>query len=193
MVEFDYRLFLRVNDFAESTGWLHPFASVYANYGIVLFAALLIYGWWWARKSGDPGTIVKSLWAGIATLLAVGINQPVVAYFHRERPYDHFQNILVLAHRTTDPSFPSDHSTMAASAAVGLLILNRRLGVVAVVATLLMCLARVYIAAHFPGDVIAGVAEGAAVAFVGYFVVRRILETIVLRLMNTPLKPILAR
>ena len=45
-------LFLTVNGFARSTPWLHGPLGVYAGYGLVLFAGLLIVGWWIARRDG---------------------------------------------------------------------------------------------------------------------------------------------
>lgn len=37
-------LYLRINDFARSTGWLHGPVTAWAKYGIVLFALLLVIG-----------------------------------------------------------------------------------------------------------------------------------------------------
>jgi hypothetical protein len=45
-------LFGQVNDFARSTGWLHAPMLAYATYGVVLFAGLLLAGWWIARDRG---------------------------------------------------------------------------------------------------------------------------------------------
>ena len=86
---------------------------------------------------------------------------------------DDVPGILVLANRSTDPSFPSDHATMAGAAAVGLWIVNRRLGIVAAAAALLMAITRVYIAAHYPGDVLAGLLLGAIVAIGTWLLLRR--------------------
>ena len=49
LAEGDTGDFLQVNDFAQHTNWLHPAAVAFANYGIVLFAVLLLAGWWLAR------------------------------------------------------------------------------------------------------------------------------------------------
>lgn len=71
--------------------------------------------------------------------------------------------MLVLVHRSVDASFPSDHATMAGATAAGLLLLDRRLGVTAAVDAALMAFARVYVGAHFPVDVVAGLAVGLVV------------------------------
>ena len=98
--------------------------------------------------------------AGAATLLAVGINQPIVNAVHEARPYTDHPGVLVLATRSADFSFPSDHAVMAGAVAVGLVFVSRRLAALAGVAALAMAFARVYIAAHYPADVAVGLAAG---------------------------------
>ena len=62
---------------------------------------------------------------------------------------------------------------MGGAVAAGLLLVNRRLGLLACLAAALMAVARVYIAAHYPWDVLAGVAFGASVALLGWLLLRR--------------------
>ncbi|CAM3942171.1 phosphatase PAP2 family protein [Smaragdicoccus niigatensis] len=180
-----------INDFARETPWLHTIAYDFATYGVVLFGALLIAGWWIARRDSDPARMAAALWAGAGTLIAVGINQPLVAAFHEARPYTSIPGLLVLAHRSTDPSFPSDHATMAGAAAAGLLLFAPKLGKIAAGTALVMAAARVYIAAHYPHDVVAGLTLGAVVAVVGWYLVRKPLTRLVERLSETPVRPLL--
>ena len=67
-------LFLSVNDFARSTPWLQGPATLVAGYGLVVFAALLLAGWWIARRDGDPIRMAAAVWAPLGTLLAVAVN-----------------------------------------------------------------------------------------------------------------------
>ncbi|MGW7685196.1 phosphatase PAP2 family protein [Kribbella sp. NPDC054772] len=186
-------LFGQVNAFARATPWLHAPAQAFAAYGVVLFAALLLAGWWIARRSGRMVGVAAALCAGGATLLAVAVNQPIVHAVHEARPYASLQNILVLANRSTDPSFPSDHATMAGAAAAGLWIVDRRLGIVAATAAVLMAGTRVYIAAHYPGDVLAGLLLGAIVAIGTWLLLRRTLTRLVTAAAGTRLRPVLVR
>jgi membrane-associated phospholipid phosphatase len=186
LLDLSTTLFLRVNDFARTTPWLHAPAVAYAKYGLVVFAALLLVGVWQRRSSGDR-ELAAAVWAGLGTLLAVAVNQPVAALVAERRPYAAHPGVLVLVDRSTDWSFPSDHSVMAGAAAVGLLLVSRRLGAVAAVAALLMAAVRVYVGAHYPDDVVAGLALGAIVAGVGWLVVARPLTWLVHRGRALPL------
>jgi membrane-associated phospholipid phosphatase len=182
---FDDRLLLDANDIARHTGWLHPLVTAYASYGIVLFAVLLVSALVAARGARSR-TLAAAAWAAVATLLAVGLNQPVGSAVGEGRPYAHFPHLLVLATRTSDFSFPSDHAVMAGAAATGLLIVSRTLGLVAAVLAVVMAVARVYIAAHYPWDVVAGLALGAAVAGLGWLLLRVPLTAMATWLRNRP-------
>ncbi|MFJ9779048.1 phosphatase PAP2 family protein [Amycolatopsis sp. NPDC101161] len=187
----DTQLFLLINDFVRTTPWLHTIVSTYATYGLVLFAALLLAGWWSARRQANPVRVAAALWAPLGMLLALGVNQPLSALVGEPRPYTTLPNIVVLAQRSLDPSFPSDHAVMAGAVAAGLFLVDRRLGVLAALAAAVMAFSRVYIAAHYPQDVVAGLVVGAAVSLAGFWLVRRVLVWLVERVERTPLRPVL--
>ena len=157
----DFRV---VNDFARHTGWLHGFMTLYAKQGAVLFAVLLVGGYLLARRVGSSLLVARSLLAGAGVLIAVAVNQPIVHAVNEARPYRQLSHVLLLVSASADASFPSDHATMAGAVAAGLFYVNRKLGAVAAVAAVLMAFARVYVGAHFPVDVLAGLVVGAVVA-----------------------------
>jgi undecaprenyl-diphosphatase len=190
-VNLNTSLFLSVNDFARSTPWLQGPATLVAGYGLVVFAALLLAGWWIARRDGDPIRMAAAVWAPLGTLLAVAVNQPIVALVHEQRPYDALTGIIVLATPTTDPGFPSDHATAAGAVMAGLFLVNRTLGWIAALAAAAMAFSRVYIAAHYPLDVAAGLLLGAAVTLLGWILVRRLLLRLVEGVRDTGLRPLL--
>ena len=163
----DDQLLLSVNSFARSTLWLQTPLLSYAKYGVGLFAVLLVTGLFLARHRSSR-TLAAAGWACVAPLAAVGLNQPIGHLVAAARPYVAHPDLLVLATRTSDFSFPSDHAVMAGAVAAGLLLVSRRLGAIAVGAAALMAFARVYIAAHYPWDVVAGLAIGAGVAMLGW-------------------------
>lgn len=183
--------FLWVNSLARHTSWAHGPVVAFAKDGVVLFGVLLVLGFLLARSRRDPLLAARAVLAGVGTLLAVAVNQPIVHAVAERRPYDQLPGVLVLVHRSTDASFPSDHATMAGAVAAALLLIDRRLGVIAGVAALLMAFARVYVGAHFPVDVLAGLAVGTLVALA----VQQSapwLARIVTRLEATPLRPVVS-
>lgn len=167
----DDRLLLAINSLARHTTSLHTPAVAYTKYGMVVFALLLLAGVLIARR-GPSRVLAAAGWACIATPLALGLNQPLGHLFAEARPYVTHPQILRLADITTDFSFPSDHAVMGGAVAAGLLLINRRLGLLACLAAALMALARVYIGAHYPRDVLGGLAFGALVALLGWLLIR---------------------
>ena len=125
MNSLNHHLFTWVNSFSRATPLLHGPARAFATYGVVLFGVALLLALWQARHASDA-TLGSVGWAGLGTLVAVGVNQPVAALFAEPRPYAGHPDVLVLVSRTTDWSFPSDHSVMAGACAVGLMIAGPR-------------------------------------------------------------------
>ena len=166
----DTNLFWWINRFATRTGWAHGFFTAYANYGIVLFAALLIVTYLGARYHGDLRALVGSVWAAAAALIALGIGQLIGGSIDRARPYEAMSGVHLLIDRTTDFSFPSDHATAVGAVAVGLLFTDKRWGTIGAVLAVTMALTRVYVGAHYPSDVLGGLALGGFVAAGGFYV-----------------------
>lgn len=169
--QLDDQLFFAVNSFARRTPGLHAAFLAYAKYGLALFALLLLAGVLIARRD-QARVLAAAGWACVATLLVVGLNQPIGHLFAEARPYATHPQILRLADVTTDFSFPSDHAVMGGAVATGLLLVNRRLGLLAALAAALMAFARVYIGAHYPWDVLGGLILGGAVVLLGWLLLR---------------------
>ncbi|HTL22663.1 MAG TPA: phosphatase PAP2 family protein, partial [Mycobacteriales bacterium] len=74
----------------------------------------------------------------------------------------------------------------------GLFLVDRRLGWTATAAGLLLSVDRVYIGAHYPADVLAGLTLGVAVAVIGWLVLHRPLVAVVAWLAKSSLRPLVA-
>lgn len=186
----DGRLFRLINRLAGRTGWAHGFFIAYAKYGIVLFAVLLVVAYLDGRRHGDLRAVSGSVWAAGAALVALGIGQLIGSAVNRARPYNAMTGVHLLIDKTSDFSFPSDHATVAGAVAAGLLFTNRRWGTISAVLAVAMAFTRVYVGAHYPGDVVAGVALGAAVAWAGRVLVLPLLMKLASRVSRTPARPL---
>ncbi|GAB3667338.1 phosphatase PAP2 family protein [Nocardioides korecus] len=184
--------FRLVNAVTRDTPWLHAPATSFAKYGVILFAGLLAASWLLARRDGPLPRVAAALWAPIGALIALGLNQIVGAAVAEPRPYAVLSHVEVLVSRTTDFSFPSDHAVMAGAAAAGVMLAHRRLGVATTALALLMAATRVYVGAHFPLDVVAGLLLGAAVTAGTWLIIRPLVVPAVEMMARTPLRPLVA-
>jgi diacylglycerol kinase family enzyme/membrane-associated phospholipid phosphatase len=132
-------------------------SKLWMGLGAVLFAT----GNRRARRAAARG--LGSL--AVSSLLANQLGKRAVP---RRRPLAASTPLARLAHRfPTSSSFPSGHSASAAAFAVGAAIELPELAVPLAVTAGAVAFSRVYTGVHFPSDVLAGVAVGAAVAGVG--------------------------
>src|SRR6266446_3203534 len=78
------------------------------NVGVPLLVALVV-GQWWSRidRTHVRHTCIA---AGLSFLIGLGLNQIILLFVHRVRPYDAGVSPLIIA-KTPDWSFPSYHST----------------------------------------------------------------------------------
>ncbi|WP_371748629.1 phosphatase PAP2 family protein [Aquihabitans sp. G128] len=156
------------------------------------FAGLLVWAWVRARRVGDLRGQAGLLWAGLAPLVALLVGIAIHVFIDRPRPYAALPHIEVLVARTTDGSFPSDHSLAVGAVAAGIWLVDRTVGGVAFVLAILMAVTRVYAGAHYPSDVVAGLLISAAVAVAGARLVRPPVERLLGSVSRVPLVALLA-
>lgn len=143
-----------INGFSGS----HPFFDVVvATFGSVAVPLMVLYTalhWWLPVR--DARRRHTALAAGATFLLGLGLNQIVLLFVHRPRPYLAGVSHLVIP-PSADWSFPSDHATAATGIALAFLLhgyVGR--GAPLMVVALLVCVARVWVGTHYVGDVLGG-------------------------------------
>jgi undecaprenyl-diphosphatase len=182
----DDRLLLAINHLSGGTPWLHSAMVDYTTYAVVLFGVLLLAGLVLARGASDR-RLAAIGWAGLAVPLAVALNPPIGRAVGEARPYVSHPHLIVLVQRTSDFSFPSDHAVMAGAVTAGLLLVSWRLGALAGALAALLAFSRVYVGAHYPWDVVVGLALGVGVTTSGWFLLRRPLTAVSHWLRRRPL------
>ena len=188
-------IYLDFNHLSRHTAWAHGFMHNYALWlGPVLLAAVFVATYtiaWWRRA---PRAAALLILGGIATIGALGLNQLVGHAAKELRPYATRPNVLVLVAKTSDYSFPSDHSVVAGGLTISVLLVLgngawrrqrharrgpleeaakggsvpmavRVLAAASAALGLFLCFARVYVGAHYPGDVVAGYLLAAVAVF----------------------------
>ncbi|MGT2465164.1 phosphatase PAP2 family protein [Mesorhizobium atlanticum] len=159
---------------ATLTHWINAAAGVHPLFDEAMIAisqtgaplmVLAVVLQWWA-KVDRYHVRHAALSSGLAFLLGLAINQFILLFVHRMRPYDAGVTHLLIA-PSADWSFPSDHATatVAIVAALALQGLPRRTLGLAVLA-FLVCWSRIYIGTHYLTDVIGGAMTGIAAASV---------------------------
>ncbi|MBX7466985.1 MULTISPECIES: phosphatase PAP2 family protein [unclassified Streptomyces] len=189
----DGGLYGDITDFARHTHWLNGPVFAYTSYGVALFAVLMLAGWWIARRK-DASVMAAALSAPIAVVLAYVVNDAVKSVFTEPRPCRALPHDFLIEKcpPVNDYAFPSNHTTVAAAAAVALFLVDRRLGAIAALAALLMAASRVYVGAHYPHDVLVALVVGGVVALAVTWSARRYAAPLVSRLRGGALKPLLA-
>ncbi|MER8399926.1 phosphatase PAP2 family protein [Mesorhizobium sp. M0306] len=126
--------------------------------GVPLMVLAVALQWW--AKVDRYHVRHAALSAGLAFLLGLAINQFILLFVHRMRPYDAGVTHLLIA-PSADWSFPSDHATatVAIVAAFAMQALPRRTLALGVLA-FLVCWSRIYIGTHYLTDVIGGAVTG---------------------------------
>ena len=136
---------------------------------ILIAVAMLIFPKY--RKTG--------LAMGVSLLMGLLIcNVTMKPLFARIRPYDyqleHFgKTIPLLIEAQHDFSFPSGHTLASFEAAMALTLNNKKLGIPALVLACLIAFSRLYLYVHYPTDVLASVALGIFIGWLGNWLISK--------------------
>ncbi|HEU4450048.1 MAG TPA: phosphatase PAP2 family protein [Gaiellaceae bacterium] len=170
MADLDRDLFLWIVGHRwEPLDWLFLALSVAGHAGILWIALAPVL----ARRARRPWlrtTVVTAATVWTADLVAVGLK----GVADRDRPYRLLEEAEPLLRWDVSTSLPSGHAATSAAGAVILAYLLGRWAWPLAALAAAVCYSRVYIGVHYPGDVLAGAAVGAAVALLAVLLLRRL-------------------
>lgn len=160
MHDYDAALFALLTAGPDAAGWLVLLARGLATAIVPLVLLGLVVTWL-------RGTVRFSLLDAVAAgLLGLGIVQVFGALAYRPRPFEIGLGQNLLQHMPEN-SFPSDHATLMFAIAASLLMSPlRRSGWVVAVLSLGVGWARVFLGAHYPGDILGGAVLGVLCALI---------------------------
>lgn len=149
----------------EIAAVLRAIADAYLVKGaaLIAFAAAVV------ARSGRPILIARDgflLRFTAAAVTAISLGRVLqLTLPHRDRPIAGLSNWAAESSFVDGSSFPSDHAVFFTAMAAAIFFADRRLGVLALLWTgAVVLLPRVLLNFHYPSDIIAGAAIGAAVA-----------------------------
>ena len=167
MASPDVALLSWLNGFAGHAPWLDAVMIACTTYSPMIVALVLVGCWVCWRPAWQRAAVV----ATCAALLALGVGQLIGLALPRARPFTVLPVTLLMAH-APDPSFPSDHATLAFAVTAVLVTVSRTLGAWLAVLSVLVMVSRVYLGVHYPTDVLGGAALGVLGAWVTLRLVR---------------------
>ncbi|MEU9714226.1 phosphatase PAP2 family protein [Streptomyces sp. NPDC047976] len=167
----DVSLLYGINSLSRhAPGWFDRAVVFAGSYGLPLAMVLLVLWCWRGARRQDEAAAAESfaalVWAPLAAAVALLVNVPLRGFVARPRPFLQHDGLEVLGGAGAPGSgfsFVSDHATLGMALAVGVFLVNRRLGLVGIGLALAEGLCRVYLGVHYPTDVIGGFALGTAV------------------------------
>lgn len=161
----DWRVYKAIYDVSLHHHWVgslfHGIEQASIPFMVVATAAL----WFLSRPGGDRHWKLAAANGFAAAAVAFVVNVVIHSAWDRPRPYE----THAISHpwsSSTDASFPSDHASVSLAIAFAVLAIDATAGAVLLLAAVVIAVGRVFIGAHYPGDVLAsvGVAIVAAIA-----------------------------
>jgi len=167
MYGLDVYLTQALNSFAGKQGLLDILMAGVSAWGVPTLVLAVAAQWWWKPDRLRHRHVLVA--TGLSFMLGLALNQLILLFVHRMRPYDAGITHLIVA-RSFDPSFPSDHATATTAIAAAFLIKGvRRLGILFSAVAVLVMMSRIYIGTHYVSDVLGGTATGILAAVIVNF------------------------
>ena len=164
---------LWINGFVGTSPTFDHLARIVASdYLMPLAFSAVIFAIWFVgrerteRQRYQRGTLLAASAIGIANLVVDIIDSA----YDRQRPFDELgESLQLIFYRSTDPSFPANPMAVVFAIAMGVWIVDRRIGWTLIAAATVYSLMRVYVGTFYPTDVIGGAVIGVLAALLSWF------------------------
>jgi undecaprenyl-diphosphatase len=168
MQNLDMALTQAINGWSGHSPALDALMVMVTQWGVPAMIAAVALTWWQQGGNRAERHVVVS--AGLSFLLGLAINQLILLFVHRMRPYDAGLTHLLIS-PSADPSFPSDHATAGFATVLSYVLHRRWLKAAAFfAAAALVMISRIYVGTHYFSDILGGAATAlAACLLVGAF------------------------
>jgi undecaprenyl-diphosphatase len=164
MDNYDIAITHAINGASQHVAALDWWMVVISTFGVP-FLVLAVALQWWSGPDREANRHIL-LSAGLAFLLGQGLNQLVLLFIHRARPYEVGVTQLLVP-PSVDFSFPSDHATAAFAIAATFIFYGAHKRAAAfLLAAGLVGFSRIFIGIHYFGDIVGGAATGVLAAFI---------------------------
>jgi undecaprenyl-diphosphatase len=157
----DWRLERAIYDVSLHHHWVGSLFHGVEQASIPVMVVITGALWFFARPDGDRKWKL-ACGSGYAGYVIAFVIHHV---YDRARPYE----AHAIRHpwsSSTDASFPSDHTALSFAIAFAVLAFDTVAGIVFLVVAAIIGVGRLFIGAHYPGDVLAGAAVGLVAALV---------------------------
>jgi len=161
----DWSVLHALNNFMYQHDGVEDPLLFYVNASEALFVATLAVVFLAARGAAHAAWRRASVAAVLSAGLGLAVGKVISELVDRARPFvADPHGVHLFSGHAADPGFPSDHATAAFAIAVAILLRKRDWGIVALVLAAVLSVGRVALGVHYPSDVLAGAALGAAAA-----------------------------
>jgi undecaprenyl-diphosphatase len=161
----DWRLERAIYDVSLHHHWVGSLFHGVEQASIPVMVVITGVLWFFSRPGGDRKWKLACGTGYAAAALGYVIAFVIHQIYDRARPYE----THAIRHpwsSSTDASFPSDHTSLSFAIAFAVLAFDTAAGVLFLVVAAIIGIGRLFIGAHYPGDVLAGVAVGLVAALV---------------------------
>jgi undecaprenyl-diphosphatase len=174
----DWRLYKAIYDVSLHHHWVGSLFYDVEKASIPVMVVITAALWFFSRPGGDRKWKLACGSGFAAAALSYVAAFVIHHIWDRPRPYMTHH----IAHpwsNTTDASFPSDHTTVSFAIAFAVLAFDVATGVIFLVIALIIGVGRLFIGAHYPSDVGAGIVIGLLAAGVVVRLLPRLVSWVV--------------